>query len=243
MVESGLFKAGRLRSAASAEYRAGGRRVTGTAVAKRRRRPEGGLTRRLPAWSISPRNAAGVVAGGSHRHAIRAPRPATGGRRPQPPLHVARARRDRRHRRPGHHSARAHRRQGPSLRSVRFAALGLDAGSARATDGQLSDNASIRSRTDSRPDTKPSRGWIRQMVSLRRKGTIGESSAALRPRPELDPASIGPARSDPRTRQPSDEITDGHQEHVTDRARRTSTGPARIPGEQRRRSGQREPAP
>ena len=71
---------------------------------------------------------------------------ATGARRPRPALHAAQARHCEASS-AGTASARAHRRQGPSLRSVRFAALGLDAGSARATDGQLSDDASPRSRT------------------------------------------------------------------------------------------------
>ena len=45
-------RAGRLRSAVNAEHHAGGRRVTRRAGTKWRRRPKGGLTRRLPAWSL-----------------------------------------------------------------------------------------------------------------------------------------------------------------------------------------------
>ena len=74
-------------------------------------------------------------------------------------------------------SARAHRRQGPSLRSVRFAARGLDPGSARATDGQVSDDASARSRTTA-PTPGRRASWIRQRVSLRRNWILGEGTAS-----------------------------------------------------------------
>ena len=173
------------------------------------------MTRRRPAWSTSPGNVARRCGQQVHSGALRAPRPATGDRRPRPALHAARARRRRRHRRPAHHPRVLPGVKARRWRSVRFAALGLDAGSARATDGQLSDDASPRSRTlPSRHQL--SRGWIRRRVNLRRNGTIGEpdlaGSAALRPRPELDPDFIGPAHSEPRTRQPLMRNTDRRQE-------------------------------
>ncbi len=104
-----------------------------------------GLTRRLPAWSISPATLP-AGAGSVFWRALRLSCRATGYRRPRPALHAARARRCRRHRRPAQHP-----RVLPAvkawLRAGRLAAVGLDAGSARAADGQLSDDASFRSRT------------------------------------------------------------------------------------------------
>ena len=111
----------------------------------RRRRPEGGLTQRLPAWLVSSRRL--DRQGSIPTPASSATSRPKGDAVPPPVLHAARARRGRTASSATTPSARAPRRQGPSLRSVRFAAVGLDAGSARATDGQLSDDASLRSRT------------------------------------------------------------------------------------------------
>ena len=141
----------------------------------------------------------------SRRQALRPPRAATGDRRASAARQTASS--------AWTPSARAPRRQGPSLRSVRFAALGLDAGSARATDRQLSDDASLRSRTTRpRPGRRASPDPVDGQSA--EDWTIGESMTSTAAQHiDHDPNSTPTrsARSDPRTRQPTDENTDGHQ--------------------------------
>ncbi len=169
-------------------------------------------------------------------------------RRPRPPLDAARARRGRRHRRPTQHprvlTAVKARRCAPS--ASRLAAL-TPAPRALQTGNcpTMPQPDPARPGPDTRPSRQPGSGrWsVGGGLDHRREHDLN-SSAAHRSRPDHDPNSTRTrsARSDPRTRPPTDENADGHQWHVRiGREGHWAGGRTRgEPGERRRRSGRRE---